>query len=62
MDKEIRKYHVYMLRIWTQGLEQAPSLRLSIEDPRTGQRIGFGTLNEFLAYLQQSYEPMTPDS
>ncbi|MEM7119168.1 MAG: hypothetical protein AAF614_42515 [Chloroflexota bacterium] len=61
MKQKINQYHVYMLRIWTQGQEQAQALRLSIEDPRTGQRVGFGTLHELLAFLQQSHASPTTE-
>ena len=55
-QQPMSQYHIYMLRIWTQRGEQKQGVRLSIEDPRTGQRVGFGTLNELLNFLQQSYE------
>ena len=61
MKQKLSQYHVYMLRIWTQGQEQAQAIRLSIEDPRTGQRVGFGTLHELLAFLQQSHAPNATD-
>ncbi|MCA9997819.1 MAG: hypothetical protein KDE56_18800 [Anaerolineales bacterium] len=55
MKKWMNQYHVYMLRIWTPGKDEAPPT-LSLEDPHTGQRIGFGTLQEFYDFLQKSYE------
>jgi hypothetical protein len=58
MKKSISRYHVYMLRIWNQGKEE-PAPCLSLEDPHTGQRIGFGTLQEFCDFLQKSYEGAT---
>lgn len=54
MKKLKNQYHVYMLRVWAQDKEAAAP-RLSLEDPHTGQRIGFGTLQEFYDFLQQSY-------
>lgn len=53
MKKWMNQYHVYMLRIWTPGKDEAPPT-LSLEDPHTGQRIGFGTLQEFYDFLQKS--------
>ena len=55
MKKWMNHYHVYMLRIWMQDKGEAPPT-LSLEDPHTGQRIGFGTLQEFCDFLQKSYE------
>ncbi len=49
-------YHTYLLRCWqersTDGLEEIRVWRFSLENPRTGQRQGFATLESLLASLQ----------
>jgi hypothetical protein len=49
-------YHTYLLRCWqersTEGVEAIKVWRFSLEDPRTGQRQGYATLEALLASLQ----------
>jgi predicted ester cyclase len=45
-------YRSYLLRLWRiQGASSA--WRGSIESPHTGERLGFGSLNDLFAYLQK---------
>ena len=49
-------YHTYLLRCWqersTEGIEEIKVWRFSLEEPRTGQRRGFASLETLLAVLQ----------
>ncbi len=46
-------YHVYVLRFWTVESQWQPQdvWRFSLEDPETGQRIGFGSLDLLSDFL-----------
>jgi hypothetical protein len=48
-------YHVYMLRIWKeQAQPNSPAaIRLTLEDTRTGVRVGFTDLEKLMAYLEE---------
>lgn len=50
-----KKYCSYLLRLW-----RAETLdlgwRASLEDPRTGERIGFASLEQLFAYLMEKVE------
>lgn len=49
-------YHTYLLRCWQERSSQAGALvtvwRFSLENPHTGQRRGFASLEALLASLQ----------
>lgn len=44
-------YVAYLLRVWWSDSGEQRRFRASIEDPHTGARHGFGSLEELLAYL-----------
>jgi len=46
-------YHTYLLRCWTEEQQHAPdrSWRFVLEDPRSGKRVGFATLQAFVAFI-----------
>jgi len=49
----------YILRLWVEGADSDhPILRWSIEDPTTGQRRGFISLEELMAYLRDEVTPL----
>lgn len=50
-------YLAYMLRVWRSGAG-AP-LRASLEDPRTGERHGFASLLDALAFLEARLQGAT---
>lgn len=51
-----KKYRVYLLRLW-RGEDPAHALwRASLEDPRTGERIGFESLERLFAFLMEQIE------
>ena len=53
-------YIAYLLRLWradgTAGKEVFDTWRASLESPQTGERIGFGAVEELFAYLRQEME------
>ena len=54
-DPNAKKYRSYLVRLWrveTPG----QSWRASLEDPRTGQRIGFAGLEQLFAFLMEQVE------
>lgn len=50
------QYHTYLLRCWQERSNQAEGVlkvwRFSLENPHTGQRRGFASLEALLASLQ----------
>ena len=52
-------YHVFVVRLWREraASPQHPSVwRFLVEDTRTGQRRGFGSLEELMAFFQARVE------
>ena len=45
-------YTIYLLRLWIES-EADVVWRFSLEEPRTGARRGFATLDELVLFLQQ---------
>lgn len=54
-EPSARKYRSYPLRLWRVDTPDH-GWRVSLEDPRTGQRIGFGTLEQLFAFLMEQVE------
>jgi hypothetical protein len=49
------QYYVYILRLWrTESCDL--SWRASLENPRTGERIGFESLERLFAFLMEQVE------
>jgi len=50
------KRHIYLLHLWQERAPR-PGLpevwRISLEDPRTGQRQGFASLEEMMSFLRE---------
>ncbi len=53
MASEPRRYRAYLLRLW-QVVNDEGRLhwRASLEDPHTGERRGFGSLEALVAFLE----------
>jgi hypothetical protein len=51
MSERPRLYIAYLLRLWQVASDGAPAWRASLEDPRTGERLGFGSLEQLVAFL-----------
>ena len=46
-------YVSYLLRLWQSDGSGASGWRASLEDPRTGERVGFANLEQLFAFLMQ---------
>jgi len=54
------KYRSYLLRLWrAETLDQG--WRASLEDPHTGKRIGFASLELLFAFLMEQVEGKTKE-
>lgn len=49
-------YRVYMLRVWRENSSSSGSLRLTLEDTRTGDRVGFTNWEKLATYLEEKIE------
>jgi hypothetical protein len=47
------QYHAYLLRIWQEAASETAVWRFSLEDPSSGQRLGFADLAALVAFLHQ---------
>ena len=47
-------YYAYLLRLWREN-DSAP-WRLTLQDSRTGEKIGFADLAQFTTYLEDKTE------
>ena len=47
------RYYSYLLRLWLPGDEGDVAWRASLDDPKTGERLGFPTLQALWTYLQE---------
>lgn len=53
MLEKQRRYQSYLLRLWAAGEEENTIWRASLEDPLTGQRRGFASLDDLFDFLRQ---------
>ena len=53
MGKEQLDYISYLLRMWRANGEGKEVWRASLENPHTGERLGFASLDKLFAFLQQ---------
>lgn len=54
-------YRSYLLRLWCAGREETACWQASLDDPYTGERIGFGSLEDLFAFLIEQVETATRD-
>ena len=57
------RYHAYLLRMWRPDRD-ALAWQASLQDPKTGERIGFSDLEDLFAYLirlAEAHEPPPAD-
>lgn len=52
MDRK-KKYHSYLLRLWMDDANGKRVWRVSLEDPFSGERRGFASLEDLCAYLEK---------
>jgi hypothetical protein len=57
MDPHQRGHLAYLLRLWRAEEGTQPIWRASLQDVRTGKRLGFAGLDEAVAYLRQQFAP-----
>jgi len=50
-----KKYRSYLLRLWCADTVD-PCWRASLEDPQTGERVGFASLEQLFAFLMEQVE------
>lgn len=57
MARQRREYLAFMVRLWRAGDPPAPgqttNWRASLENPHTGERLGFGSLTELFIFLME---------
>ncbi len=51
-----KAYRSYLLRLWCDGREATACWQASLDDPHTGERIGFGSLEDLFAFLVEQVE------
>jgi hypothetical protein len=52
-SRERRDYLSYLLRLWREGGEGRAVWRASLKSSRTGEKVGFGSLEELFEFLQR---------
>ena len=62
MSEERRRYVSYLLRLWQAEREGALVWRASLESAQTGERWGFASLDELLAFLERETARSTEGS
>lgn len=60
-DKKKLRYFSCLLRLWETEDNQDIIWRASVEFPVSGERLGFGSLAELYAYLQQETAVAKPE-
>jgi hypothetical protein len=50
---EARDYVAYLLRLWRETSGGSSRWRASLQDPHSGERIGFASLTELFGYLRR---------
>ena len=62
MSDEPDGYQAYMLRLWRARCKGQWQWRASIENPHTGERQVFASLEQFFAFLCERCDSQTPDT
>ena len=55
-----RDYVSYLLRLWQEGNEEKAVWRALLENPLTGERQGFASMKELVAFLKASVGDQEP--
>ena len=53
MSAHPKRYLAYLLRLWQADQNGNPVWRASLEDPRTGERRGFASLQSLIDFLNE---------
>jgi hypothetical protein len=54
MTEQRRCYVAYLLRLWQVRAENGMAWRASLESARTGERVGFASLEELFGFLEKA--------
>lgn len=50
---EARNYFAYLLRLWRESGGESARWRASLQDPHSGERLGFASLEDLLGFLRR---------
>ncbi len=53
-------YRSFLMRLWRTDRDVSSGWRASLEDPRTGQRFGFASLEQLFAFVLEQLADDTP--
>jgi hypothetical protein len=56
---EARGYVAYLLRLWRETSGGSTRWRASLQDPHSGERVGFANLDELINFLQRQTGTVT---
>jgi hypothetical protein len=58
MNNDSNRYFTFLLRLWPEnsGAEAAAGWRATLEDARSGERVGFANLEQLFTHLMQLVE------
>jgi hypothetical protein len=54
-------YHAYLLRLWSANERGKVVWRASLENPQTGERLGFANLERLFGFLQDQTMKLSGD-
>ncbi len=60
MAHEQRRYAAYLLRLWQVNDAELPVWHASLEDPHTGECIGFANLTSLCTFLEEQVAKSIP--
>jgi hypothetical protein len=55
---EARNYFAYLLRLWRERSGESSRWRASLQDPHSGERVGFANLEELFGYLRRETDDL----
>ena len=61
MSEEPRPYIAYLVRLWRAPGGGLPVWHASLEDPHTGERVGFASVEHLVAFLRAQTGDPGPD-
>jgi hypothetical protein len=62
MAEELQRYRAYLLRLWWAGHDGQAGWRASLEEPHTGTRHGFATLEQLFSFLKEQTDRDTDNA
>lgn len=61
MSRKKWTYYSYLLRLWLEDEGSKPAWRASLDDPRSGERLGFPSLQALFAFLEKQVSQGEPE-